>query len=73
MKEASLIRLLTSEKLRKLLIDWRDGYTISCLLDYPYFKENHKLIAINLNKKQVLDAHSKAIQKINFTGNLDQA
>ena len=24
-----------------------DNYTTSCVLDYPYFKENHKLIAID--------------------------
>ena len=29
-------------------------------------------IAIDLSKQQVLDADQKAIQQINFTGNLDQ-
>ena len=30
------------------------------------------MIAIDLSKKQVLDAEPKAIQQINFTGNLEQ-
>ena len=29
------------------------------------------MIAIGLNKQQALDADSKAIQQINFTGNLE--
>ena len=31
------------------------------------------MIAIDLSKQNALDADYKAIQKINFTGNLDQA
>ena len=31
------------------------------------------MIAIDLSKKQVLDAHPKATQQINFTANLDRA
>ena len=30
------------------------------------------MIAIDLHKQQALDADPKAIQQINFTGNLDQ-
>ena len=43
------------------------------MLDYPYFKENYKLIAIDLRKQQALDADPRAIQQINFTANLDRA
>ena len=43
------------------------------MLDYPYFKENYKMIAIDLSKQQVLDADPRAIQQINFTSNLDRA
>ena len=50
-----------------------DDYTTSCLLDYTYFKEYYKMIAIDLSKQQVLDADPKAIQQINFTTNLDRA
>ena len=31
------------------------------------------MIAIGLNKKQALDADPRAIQRINFTANLDRA
>ena len=46
-------------------------YTTCCLLDYPYFKDNYKMIAIDLSKQQALDADSRKIQQINFTANLD--
>ena len=42
------------------------------MLDYTYFKENYKLIAIDLSKQQALDADPRAIQQINFTANLDR-
>ena len=48
-----------------------DDYTTGCLLDYPYFKDSYKLIAVDLSKQQVLDADPRAIQQINFTANLD--
>ena len=28
-----------------------DDYLTKCLLDYPYFKENYKIIAIDLKKQ----------------------
>ena len=44
------------------------------MLDYPYFKNNYKMIAIKLSKQQqVLDADPRAIQQINFIANLDRA
>ena len=42
------------------------------MLDYSYFKENYKMIAIDLNKQQALDADPRAIQQINSTANLDR-
>ena len=50
-----------------------DDYTTGCLLDYPYFKEHYKMITIDLINQQALDAKLTAIQRINFTGNLDRA
>ena len=38
---------------------------------YNYFKKHYKMIAIDLSKQQALDADPKAIQQINFIGNLD--
>ena len=42
------------------------------MLDYHYFKENYKIIAIDLSKQQALDADPRAIHQINFTSNLDR-
>ena len=59
--------LRTYDNVRKVTISQGDDYTTGCLLDYPYFQENYKLIVIDLSKQQALDADPKAIQKINFT------
>ena len=56
----------------KIPIGQGDDYTTVCLLDYHYFKKYYKLIAIELNKQQKLDAGPKAIQQTNFNGNLDR-
>ena len=56
--------------IRKVAIGQGDDYTTSCLLNYPNFKEYYKLITIDLSKQQALDADPKAIQQINFRGNL---
>ena len=37
---------------------------------YPSFKKYYNLVPIDLSKQQALDADSKAIQQIGFTGNL---
>ena len=55
--------------LEKIATGQGDDCTTSCLLDYPYFLEHYKLIAIDLSKQQRLDADPKAMQQINFTGN----
>ena len=62
----------TYENIRRIATGRGDDYTTGCLLDFSYFKEHHKLIAIHLSKKQVLDTDPRAIQ-INFTANLDRA
>ena len=41
-------------------------------LDYAYFRDIYKMIAIDLSKQQLLHADLKAIQQINFTANLDR-
>ena len=64
---------VTYENIRKITIGQGDDYTTGCLLDYTYFKKYYKMIAVDLSKQQVLDAHPKAIQQINFTANLDRA
>ena len=63
----------TYENIRKIATSKGDDYTTGCLLDYPYFKENYKMIAIGLSRQNELDADPRAIQQINFTANLDRA
>ena len=64
--------LRTYDNIRKITIDQGDDYITGYLIDYPCFKNYDKLISIDLNKQQKLDADPKAIQQINFTGNLDR-
>ena len=54
--------LKTYENIRKVATGKGDDYTTGCLLDYSYFKENYKMIAIDLTKEQVLDGDPRAIQ-----------
>ena len=69
MVEIILINLLimiwkyrnTSLQNIKVATNQGDNYTTVCLIDYPYFKEKHKLITINSSKQKVLDADPKAI------------
>ena len=43
------------------------------MLDYPYFKDSYKIIAVDLSKQQALDDDPRVNQQINFTANLDRA
>ena len=64
---------VTYENIRKIATGKGDNYTAGSLLDYPYFRDNYKIIAVDLSRQQELDANSRAIQQINFTANLDRA
>ena len=50
------------ENIRKIAAVNGDDYTTVCLLDYLYFKENYKMIAIDLSKQQALDGDPGGIQ-----------
>ena len=63
----------TYENIRNIATGKDDDYTTGCLLDYPYFKENYKMIAIDLSRQNELDADPETIQQINFRANLDRA
>ena len=63
-------KLMTYGNIRKITTGQGDDYTTGCLLDYNDFKNYYKMIAIDLNKQQSLDADPKAMKQINFTGNL---
>ena len=64
---------VTYENIRKIATTKGDDYTTGCCLDYPYFKDSYKMIAIDLSKQQALDADLRAIQQTNFTANLNRA
>ena len=59
------------DNIKKNSRDLGNDYTTGCLLDYNHLKEHYKIIAITLKKEQELDSDSKAIQQINFTGNIE--
>ena len=63
---------ITYENIRKITTGRGDDYTTGCLLDYSYFADTYKMIAVDLSKQQALDADPRAIQQINFTANLDR-
>ena len=64
---------ITYDNIRKIATGQGDDYTTGCLLDYPYFKDTYRMIAVDLSKQQALDADPRAIQQINFTANLERA
>ena len=56
------------DEARKISTGQGDDYTTGCLLDFAYFENNYRLIAVDLSKQKALDADPKAIQQIIFTG-----
>ena len=61
----------TYDNIRKIALDQVDDYTTGCSLDYVYFENYYKMIAIDLSKQQALDVDPKTIQQIYFIENLD--
>ena len=41
------------DKVRKGSTGQDDDYTTGCLLDYAYFEDNYRLIAVDLSKKKL--------------------
>ena len=60
------------EEMRKLTTRQDEDYTTGCLLDYGYIKNHYRLIAVHLSRQKLeeLDADPKAIQQIEFVGQL---
>ena len=48
-------------------------FITGCLLNYAYFRDNYKMIPIDLSKQKALDADLRTIQQISFTKTLDRA
>ena len=61
------------DKIRKVSIGYGDDYTTGCLLDYTYFKDNYRLIPIDLSKQKALDDDPRAIQQTVFQGVVEGA
>ena len=58
------------DEIRKISTGQIDDYATGCLWDFAYFSKKCILIAVDLSKQNDLDAHSRAIQQILFTGKL---
>ena len=56
------------DEVRKVSTEQGDGYITGYLLDYACFKDNYKLFAADLSKKDALDADPRAIQQTVFQG-----
>ena len=67
--------LKTEEEAYEKIIDIsrNNEYTTDNLLDYDYFKNYYKLIAVDLSKQQKSQENEDLIQQINFIGRLEQA
>ena len=64
---------VTYKNVRKVATGKGDDYTTGCLLDYTYFRDNYKMIAVDLSRQQALGPDPRKLQQINFTPNLDRA
>ena len=54
----------TNENISKIATGQGNDYKTGSILDCSYFKESCKMIAIDLNKQQALDADPRAINKL---------
>ena len=52
--------LIIYDNIRKIAIGRGDHCTTGCLLDYNYFNNYYKIIAIDLSERQALDADPEA-------------
>ena len=59
------------DEIRKISPGQCGDYTTGCLLDFSYFEKKYRLTADDLSKQKALDADSRAIQQIIFTGKTD--
>ena len=59
-------------ELKKVKIGKGEDYTTGSLLDYNYFKDHYRLVAVDLYKQKELDADPRAIQQIELSICLEQ-
>ena len=53
-------------EVRKVSTGKGDDYITRFLLDYAYFRDHYRLIAVDLSNQEALDADPRAIQQIVF-------
>ena len=63
-----MTQLNNTTKSKKISTGQGNDYTTGCLLYFVYFEKNYRLIAVVLSKQKALDADSRAMQQIIFTG-----
>ena len=56
--------------MKKLTTRQGEDYTTGRLLDYDYVKNYYRLMPVDLSRQKRLDADPKAIQQIEFVGQL---
>ena len=56
------------DEVKKVSTGHGDDYSTESLLDYAYFRDNYKLIPVDLSKQKALDADPRAIHQIAFQG-----
>ena len=61
------------EEIRNITTGQGGDYTTGCLLGYVYVKNHYRLIVVDLGRIKKLDAHPKAIQQIEYVGQLKKA
>ena len=59
-----------NDEVRKVSTGQGDDYTTGCLLHYAYFKNNYRLIAVDLSKQKALEADPRAIHQVVFQENV---
>ena len=58
------------DEIRKIVRGQGHDYTTGCLLQYQYFKDQYKLLVLDLSKQKKLDTDPRAIQQTEFYGML---
>ena len=52
---------VTYDNIREIATGYGYDYTTGCLLDYPYFANTYKMIAVDLSKQLILEQFNKLI------------
>ena len=61
------------ENIRKIATGKGDDYAAGCLLDYSYFANTYKMIAVDLSKQQALDANLDGVRNTRVYFILEEA